>query len=76
MKLPEQQALTLCQLSTRHLRTLAASAGLQTADEGRPALLRSLKAVLPADSKQQWVIQDAEVGQSTLHATFKISLHL
>ena len=62
MKLPEQQPLTLYQLSTKHLRTLAASAGLENADNSRPALLASLQAKLPQDSKQQWVIQDAEVS--------------
>ena len=77
MKLPEPEALTLCHLSTKHLRSLAASAGLEIADDSRPALLASLKTTLPKESKQQWSIQDAEVSLSAsmLQNTFHVAVH-
>lgn len=77
MKLPEPEALTLCHLSTKHLRSLAASVELEVADDSRPALLASLKTTLPKESKQQWSIQDAEVSLSAsmLHNTFHVARH-
>lgn len=62
MRLPQQQSLTLRQLSTTHLRTLAASIGLSNVDAIRPELLASLTATLTSESKQQWVNKNAEVS--------------
>lgn len=60
LKLPEQAALSLAQLSTPQLRVLAAYSGLQSADAPRPVLLGSLGGALSTEGKQQWVVQNAE----------------
>lgn len=62
LKLPEQAALSLAQLSTPQLRVLAAYSGLQSADAPRPVLLGSLGGALSTEGKQQWVVQNAEVS--------------
>ena len=62
MKLPEKQPLTLSQVPTPQLRSLAAFSDLNSADADRPALLKSLTSELSREAKQQWVIQDAEVS--------------
>ena len=62
MKLPAQQSLTLAQVPTAQLRTLAAFAGLDSVDAVRPALLGSLRHALSKEGKQQWVVHDAQVS--------------
>lgn len=62
MKLPEQQSLTLAQLPTPQLRTLAAFSGLEAVDAIRPALLQSLRDALSRHGKQQWIVQNAQVS--------------
>ena len=65
MKLPEQQSLSLTQLSTPQLRTLAAFSGLEAVDAVRPTLLGALRDALSAEGKQQWIVQNAQVSLPT-----------
>ena len=62
MRLPEKQPLTLSQVPTPQLRSLAAFSDPNCADADRPALLKSLTSELSREAKQQWVIRDAEVS--------------